>query len=384
MKRKLFFREFMEKKGIVVFLAVVLTASFVLSGMEYVLFDASIDNGYRPDVFLHGTTARSVYTYYDDTEDALAYINSHAGDAIRAVPCVTRNIISCTEKNGYNTVNYTVKGYSPDYIRESLSGYLAEGRMPEQGSREIAVGSRFAKVMQLSVGDRIEGQTVQIGTIGEISLFAALEESPDIEHLEPYTVCGIISDKCTFLEYAAVAANGANVKPNTVELFFRSDQAQTAYRKLLDEMPDGMIGGVEEFYAAKREKTVSLLLHAASIASAILMIIYLVISLLLKGLNRKLSVMKAVGVTDQYIVSSFFGGFAALIVLSALVAAGLVMLLVLFMNRQYAEFMGADFQKFRTDFMLILVLFGMGLFISLNLLAILRYKIARVNPKIDL
>ena len=34
--------------------------------------------------------------------------------------------------------------------------------------------------------------------------------------------------------------------------------------------------------------------------------------------------------------------------------------------------------------MLILVLFGMGLFISLNLLAILRYKIARVNPKIDL
>lgn len=384
MKRKLFFREFMEKKSVVVFLSIVLTISFFLSGFEYLLFEASSDAGYSPDVYLYGTIARSSFACYESIEKSLQFIQDTIGEEIKAVPCVTRNIISCSEKNRFNTVNYTIKGYSSQYIRDSLSKYIKEGRSLEPGNKEVVIGKKFAEAMHLSVGDQIDGQSIQLGTIGDITLIITLDEVPDIKNTEAYTVCGILSEKCAFLDYTAVVATEDFFKPNTLEFFFRSDEAPTIYRNILERMPGGMIGGVQEFYEQNRERTIALFLDVATITSAILLIFYLLISLLLKGLNKKLSVMKAVGVTDQYITSSFFGGFIVMLLVAIVLSICFLTFIVKSINMQYAEFTGADLKKIQISFSLIVFLLCVGLFISINLWTILKIKIAKVNPKIDL
>lgn len=384
MKRKLFLKEFIEKRKLFIFFSVVLMISFFIPGFEYVMFSSSIDNGYKPDVYMRGVVSDNIFEFYKDTDSAVDYIMNNSGSDIRTVPCVTRRIVSCTEDNKYNTVTYTIKGYSDDYISQTLSKYLAKGRVPDKEKNEVIIGSGFAKVMRLSVGDKISGQCFNIGTIGEVVIAVSLEKDNDFSAVEEYTVSGIISEDCTFLKNSAVAVLSDEIKPNTIELFFEGEDAVSTYKSLIDKIPEGQIGGLDEFYVQKKNEINSLITDITIIAVSMLTIIYLVISLLLKGINKKLSVMKAVGVKDRYIVTSFFGGFLLIMLVSIVLALLLLIVVVTFMNRQYSEFIGVDINKYKLDITLFVFMLCTGLFISINLWAILKYKIAKVNPKIDL
>lgn len=264
MKRKLFFKEFMEKRRFAAFIFIVLTISFLISGFEYISFAASLDSGYKPDVFLNGTASANVFEYYCDIGQTEEYINTNSHGDIRVVPCVTRNLVSCAERNRFNTVSYTVKGYSQEHINDYLAKYVSVGRTPAAGKNEVMIGSRFAQVMKLSIGDKINAQTVQIGTVGEIALVISLDSIPELLPEYEYTVTGIISEDCSYLECSAVTVIDDDVEPNTAELFFQSKGAEKTYLSLVDGLPDE-VGGINEFYSQKKNDTVSLIVNLSLI-----------------------------------------------------------------------------------------------------------------------
>jgi predicted lysophospholipase L1 biosynthesis ABC-type transport system permease subunit len=108
----------------------------------------------------------------------------------------------------------------------------------------------------------------------------------------------------------------------------------------------------------------------------------LIISYLVKGINKKIGILKALGIKDSIIIKIFVGGLAWVSTVALSISILVVFVINYFINKQLSNFLGFSVTRYKItgnvlayQVLIAIVLFAVIFFI-------IKYKTTRISPKV--
>lgn len=387
---KIFTREFLGNKKNLILFFIIMCIIFTIVGIQTVFINDSRKNLLSPDVELSGQNVSegisfSLYKPIDDIYEKINELNKD--NNISLVKSIKRNIISIENNSSLNKVMYTLDGYEEAFINSKLSNYISDGRLPLEGKNEVLVGSYIKNAFQLKLGDTIGDKSYKVGKLEGIQIPTTLNEDNENLELENYKIVGIIDESAEYFNNSIVVPYNFNgdIKPNKILLYFNSKNASDTYTAIINELTNNKmktsLGNVTENFRSKQNIIQNLIINIVLLAGISIVIIYLIISYLVKGINKKIGILKALGIRDSIIIKIFIGGLAC--VASVALSTSILILYVInyFINKGLSDFLGFRVTRFKitSDVLACQVLIAIVLFTAIFL--IIKYKTTKISPK---
>lgn len=383
---KLLFRVLFEKKRIIVAYVMVCMILVVYVSLQTMFESKSISSlSTTPDFVFTGTVYNSedgsypfrAYNGIGEFESAAKDIVGERGKCFGVVCRSLYNYYDELTSVGFSGYVY---GLPNEYMEELFSNALIDGTLPKPDSKEGVVGYYFAQRFELGVGDLIP-QAITLGTeweesdINSYTISGVLDEgvssyfngSVMISREEFERNNHVVEDNMLLGSYNKTnegeAVNSSFVELNAISSQFRS--------------PEGRLN-----YNQKHYQFSGTLLHIAVYIVISTLILFLLMTYIIKGMTPKIGLLKAIGMSDAKIYKTFLGGMTLITVgavsLGILVSLGVSAI----MNSYVCDFYGFTVNEYSFNSIVYVIIAAETLIMLLSVFAFLFICCRRISPKI--
>lgn len=252
-----------------------------------------------PDIEINGEKDKieNSFQLFQDLDASM--LEKYKKEGVELYSLTARNLF--TFKDAYYHVSYRVYGAEDEFINR-LSNYLKRGELPKKGEPEAVIGSNVAKFYNLNVGDALK-------------LPITLEKDKENVY-DKYIVSGIIAAEYSFfcdgiyISKDTFEQQGHETVENTFYIYTKTNRIYQSICISEDEKNMGQFGEIIYHHNNKvsLQGTINKSLLATIPFSAVILII-LFISLM-KYADRKIGLMKSIGLSDWHIVKLMMKGFS--------------------------------------------------------------------------
>lgn len=253
-------------------------------------------------------------------------------------PVTVRNLL--TVSHDLDKIEYRVYGMHSDDIN-GLSKCLKEGKIPSDRKKEVLLGSYASRYYQAGVGDKL-------------NIGITLEKENDNVQEGMYVVSGILSDNADYFKGAIILSKedwceqNGEIEDNAVFIYLENEQGYQAAVDAINGL-DGRDAGrisVANNYFGNSEARKSFSQSVGVICIVSMIVIVMLFFFLMRGMSKKIGLLKALGLPEKNIITIFCGGLFAI----TMFAVGLSLIyeytFVLYMNYKANEFYGYPVREY--------------------------------------
>lgn len=310
---------------------------------------------------------------YNDMDGVTAKLKELCGDEAKVYEVTSRNLL--VMNNLFNKVSYQVYGVNNAFFKEQLEEHLKEGKLPEAGKKEAVLGSLAAKRYDVKVGDKINAPI----TLNKKSL--------KTDYMQ-YTVSGILADNeeyfwgNVFISKEEFEKNNEKSPENKILIYYTSKNSEKKVFNAYDQIKNQFsVGSTVSNNKEKNEAANSIIWNLVVILGVSLIIMLLLLSYLMKGITKKLGLLKALGLSDKYIVKNFVGGLFISSLISLASAFGGMVLIKNYLNKNMSEFLGYTVEHYLINSYSVLSVFFLWGVLLFIVFLIIKMKSWRISPR---
>lgn len=260
-------------------------------------------------------------------------------------PVTVRNLL--TVSHDLDKIEYRVYGMHSDDIN-GLSKCLKEGKIPSDRKKEVLLGSYASRYYQAGVGDKL-------------NIGITLEKENDNVQEGMYVVSGILSDNADYFKGAVILSKEDWCEQN-------------------GEIEDNAVFIYLNNYFGNSEARKSFSQSVGVICIVSMIVIVMLFFFLMRGMVKKIGLLKALGLPEKNIITIFCGGLFAI----TMFAVGLSLIyeytFVLYMNYKANEFYGYPVREYSLNG------YSVSSIVALNLINMLTAAVTIIwlNKKVSL
>jgi ABC-type lipoprotein release transport system permease subunit len=330
-----------------------------------------VERSVQPQIELRGIPDFDEMIRYQLFESigVLAYVvHEELGEIVEITPATVRNLLTLT---GQRRIDYLVWGLPASYI-EDLERYLDKGQVPATDRNEVLIGGFAARHFELDVGDTID---------------ITLAENP-IDNVSSYVVSGILNDNVEYFRGALIISrehwiyeNGF-IDYNFIFMNIDNDNEYLHTMEVLENIDDNLmaLASVHDFYRRGNGMANIIEMYAIIISMNILFV-FILLSYTMKGIYKKIGLLKSIGLPDSYILKTYSVGYifvsSPLIIFGVLLGIGLVT----FLNRTASIFYGFPVTLYRLDMFTILSVVALNMLNIIITIMITAFLCKKVSPR---
>lgn len=382
MKKKLIMKVLFEKRKILVFFLLMCMFLIIYTSLQTVLLTsdrAAVAS--MPDFVFSGTVYQSedgTYPFigYNDIGGFADRAAEIAGDRADCYPVVYRSLYNYYDELTSIGFYGAVYGMSDKCIEQNIAGYLDQGALPADGKKEAVVGYYFAQRFHLALGDPIP-QAITLS-----------KEWTD-DDLDQYVISGILKESISdYFNGSAIISrdtfeklNGP-VEDNMLMGYYRTgEDYDTVFLSMNAEGPDYQVPEGKLNYKQKEFSQTKLLLNIAIVVLMSVFLLTAIVSYLMKGITPKVGLIKAIGVSTSYIISTFLSGILAVFVAALGGAVTLSYVIMYLMNNYVSKFYQFEVHSYRLTGMALLLDLFEFIFILVYVFLVTYMKCKMISPK---
>lgn len=381
MKKRLFLKVFFEKKKFLIMFIITFTLSMAYLGSQLMLLSRQLSQSATPDFQINGSVGDDGifhFHMYNDMDGLSDSISEIVESNIRIYGVTVRNLLTIENAATLQSIQYLIFGVEDIFFENELSNYIRTGSLPMPGEREALIGSQAARHFNLDVGD-------------EIDLGITLNRVIADEDFMQYVVSGILEDNVghfmggIFISRNTFMEHGDEPVENLILAYFEDFDGIEYFELLLEEFTDlrenyeiGVINVYFEQRYNTRNHVITSMLFTLIIA---VIIMSLLLSYLIKGVSKKIGLLKALGISDTYIMRTFVGGLGIVILFSTIMAFILVNVIRLSLNRVVSDFLGYQVEHYFINLDIYLLMSILGLALFLVVYFILKFVSSKIAPR---
>ena len=382
MKKKLIMKVLFEKKKIMVFFILMCMFLILYTSIQTVLFTSDKESiASMPDFVFNGTVYQSEdgsypFIGYNDIGGFAGKVSEIVGNNADCYPIVYRSLYNYYDEVTSIGFYGAVYGMSDRCIEQNISKFIEDGTVPASGKKEAVVGYYFAQRFHLSIGDSIP-QAI------------TLNKKWTDDDLNQYVICGILKESVSdYFNGSAIisrdtfeAMNG-DVEDNMLigyyqngeeydNLFLAMNKEGSDYR-----VPEGRLN-----YKQKEYSHMKLLINVVIVILMSVFLLTAIVSYLMKGITPKVGLIKAIGISTSYIISTFLSGILAVFVTAFGGAISISYLLMNLINNYVSEFYQFEVHSYRLTGTALLLAILEFFFIIIYVFSVTYIKCKMISPK---
>ena len=369
---KIFNNVLFEKRSYLVLFASMLYFFSIYAVVQGVFDSDKVEHTVEPQIVLYGELdADGVHRYhlYRGVGDLASSLSNTLDNKINIQGAIVRNLASFSDY--FRSVEYRVWGL-PYNLIEKFSRYLKEGRLPAKDAYEVVIGSYAARYFNLNIGDTIS---------------ISLEEDAK-DNATEYIVTGILSDNMGYYRGALIIskdywANTKNAVSDNIVLISISNDRE--YIQVFDALSNNPLNfatyNIHVNYQQGMGLFGSLIWQYILIIGFNLLVVFILVSYSMKGSAKKIGLMKALGLSNKYILKSYFTGFIVIAVPMMLFSAVLGFGFALYLNGQASNFYGFPVTLYKFNLSTALSLIGLNAVTIMAILVIAMYYSKKISPR---
>lgn len=344
MRRKIFVNIFFEKRNALTIYIAVITLFTMFLGVQTIFLGNQLEKSNRPDMEIYGAMDEDGvmrYKLYNDIDTVPEILEKETGSGVRFQSLIVRNVL--TASDNFNQVQYWVLGMLDEDIGRFRKNMKA-GNIPAAGQKEVLMGSYAARYFGVDVGDRLD-------------LKLTLQKNNMDEPEREYIVSGILSDNLQYYKGSMILSKdtwqkeNGQIEDNMLYLYINSDEGYkniSAAIEGLDDNSAGLINIANSYDAANSTKS-SIRNSIIVICAISLMVIILLFIFLMKGMGKKIGLLKALGLPEREITRILCGGLLGITVIAVAVSLACEYGVVTYMNSQATAFYGFKVKEYSVN-----------------------------------
>jgi ABC-type lipoprotein release transport system permease subunit len=384
MFKKIFVDVFFEKKIILISFILIFIILLFYTGIQTVLLASQYSKQLiSPDVQMSGSArADGVLDFklYNDMTGLSSSMRTSAKDEMNVYGVTCRNILTAQDEKTLDITFYWIYGVDDLFFDKELKSCLKDGRMPQKGAKEVVIGSYAARFYKVNLNDKI-------------NIPVTLNSTYSKEDISQYRVVGILDDNISYFRGATFISKDTYKKlnpnvafdENVLLIYFKNSNGYKHYEKILSTSKDLFekynIKGYQANYLEKNNTKLNLIISYSFIWIVGFIILYLLLSYILKGITKKIGLLKALGISDKYITKVFIGGIGACLMLSLGVAILGIIIVSQTLNYNLSKFYGFKVKIYTVKPFIYFLLIGLSIIIFLIIYLITKVKSSKISPR---
>ncbi len=378
MKVVLFTQVLFENSKILILFCILTILTLTFLGVRVISLSNDLAENDMPDIIIKGKMDEDGmlrYKYYNDMPNVSDYLRTNLMDDEIEIYGITSRSMETKRDPLTNTfIEYTIYGVSNNFIEEKLARNIRDGRLPEVAQLEAVMGIYAKNRYGATLGDTIQHPIT-------------LNQEWGNTDINNYTLSGVLSEQVQFFKGAIFVSQEtyeslyADKEENLIYIYVKNeDQYNEALNAVIQlNIESSVIGDIIMNFHYKEMVRRTTFFSCLLVGVISFILVLLMIAYLMKGLTRKIGILKALGVSNRYIFTIFIGGLGVMWGISFLISVGLTYSISLLLNMNLSNFLGYSVQEYRINTYSILV----GLSFILICFAASYIVIYRYNKKIS-
>ncbi len=389
MRFALFSKELFGGKKKLIMFCVFSVMIYLLVGIQIVMLVKTSNSAIMPDLIFTGSgfIDSMPFTKYQNINDGYSdAVDQALEHQSQSYNLIERNLITVTKLNSLENVNYSIFACDNNFLKDKLESEIIEGSIPEEGKMQAIVGGYFAKAFDIKVGD-VVSKKFGLGNLSDVSIVSDINGI--FEDKYEYEIVGILDNTDGYFDYSFIipSATQPGNQANTVWTYFDNTSVSDLYvEKFVNngtiDFTEYGVHGISEKYQSKASGPFDLILNNAYIFLLVIVFSYILIAYVMKGVTYKLGVMKAIGVSNKYIYSCYFGGVFLIQIVSFIFGIGFMKVLCNGLNSMISESYGFTVNIYRITGNMVMIIILMLVVTLATFLLSLQNKINHIKPKI--
>jgi ABC-type lipoprotein release transport system permease subunit len=371
---KIFNKFLFERKSYLYLFSFVLAAFSLYTAIQGIFLSNQVESSIQPQIELYGSLDDDGimrYKLLNSVGNLASVLTEKLDKGIGVSGAVVRNML--TVNNFAMRVDYWVWGL-PDNRIKDLSRYLSRGRIPDEGKSEVLIGGYAAKHFEVGVNDVLD-----------MTLKAENLEGNTSE----YVVSGILNDSVDYYKGALIISKdhwinkNGHVDDNFILLYLQNDGEYKKAAEAIENLDGKEMEGVSvnSRYQQSNWWQGGIIGRHVATLSIDAIVIFMIISYTMKGISKKIGLLKALGLPDKYIAKSLYSGFllisAPIVALSILAGFGFAF----FLNRQASNFYGFPVVLYKFDLFTLANVIGLNILIIIAVMLTATYLSKKISPR---
>ena len=382
MYKKIFINIFFEKKRILVAFVSIFTLLLLYSGVQLIFLTQQSAQVAIPDFQINGRVGDDgvfYYHMYNDMDGLSDDVKKLVGNDMRIYGVTVRNLLTMEDAKTFQKIYYMVYGVEDAFFSNEFENCLKSGKLPKPGEKEAVIGSYAARYFKVNVGDKLD--------VG-VTLNKEIKDSDSMQ----YVVSGILNDNIEYFKGGIFISketfeknNNTEVKENLLLSYFKDSNSIKTYDRINKDLMDlnqkYKFGSISVNYEQKYNIKKNIIITIVSVLCISSVILFLLISYLLKGITKKIGLLKALGISDGYITKTFVGGLALIILISTVFAVIGVNVAKILLNQSVSSFLGYQVEQFFVSQYIYLLLLSLGLALFIMVYLMIKLTSSRISPR---
>ncbi|MBM7613948.1 FtsX-like permease family protein [Alkaliphilus hydrothermalis] len=381
MFQKVFINIFFEKRRTLVAFMSIIIILLMYIGVQTVFYIKESNNLNVPDVTMSGRgdeDGEIRFKLYKEVLGLSKELDELLEEKSTVYSITARNILTVDGIQEVEKINYWIYGVSDSFFEQELKDSLKEGALPQKGMKEIIIGSYTARKYNAKVGELID-------------LPITLKEQVNQNDLSQYKVVGILNDNISYFRGALFISKETFKKHNpdwaeaeNMVFAYFNNSSNEVYEEMLDNNPlisKYNIGSISNNYIQKQNSMTNILINALMTFGISCIILFLLISYIMKGISKKIGLLKALGISDKYINKVFIGGMGLFMLLSLLTSLAGVFAINKYLNYSFSKFLGYKVVFYIFNMNVVGVLSGVVLLLFIITFFTTRLTSSRISPR---
>jgi len=368
--KKIFINIFFEKKRILVAFVSIFTLLLLYSGVQLIFLTQQSAQVAIPDFQINGRVGDDgvfYYHMYNDMDGLSDDVKKLVGNDMRIYGVTVRNLLTMEDAKTFQKIYYMVYGVEDAFFSNEFENCLKSGKLPKPGEKEAVIGSYAARYFKVNVGDKLD--------VG-VTLNKEIKDSDSMQ----YVVSGILNDNIEYFKGGIFISketfeknNNTEVKENLLLSYFKDSNSIKTYDRINKDLMDlnqkYKFGSISVNYEQKYNIKKNIIITIVSVLCISSVILFLLISYLLKG------------ITDGYITKTFVGGLALIILISTVFAVIGVNVAKILLNQSVSSFLGYQVEQFFVSQYIYLLLLSLGLALFIMVYLMIKLTSSRISPR---
>lgn len=357
MKRKIFVNLFFEKKSYLMLYIIIITLFTVYIGLQSIFLEKQFQKSFYPDIVINGSMDEDGvmrYKLYRDIDGVVNELDNTVPDNVNYQKLVERNLLFVND--GINQIEYRVLGMNDKDI-SIFSNYLSKGSsLPSNGKKEVLLGAYAARYYKLNIGDKIQ-------------IPLSLDKDNDTESEGEYTVCGILNDNVDYFKGSLImskdtwSAQYGEVADNTILFYFKNDEEYKNVMNSIDSLSkeNSATMNIMSNYANNRSAKESFYNNVKFIIALSIVAIIVLLFFLIRGMKKKIGLLKALGLPEKNVIKIFCGGLLLITIFALVLSIGFEFLFVNMLNSKSSSFYGFAVKEYFVNKYSFIAILGVNL-----------------------
>ncbi|WP_102401303.1 FtsX-like permease family protein [Haloimpatiens massiliensis] len=381
MFRKLLTNVFFEKKRILFAIIIITTILLTYVGIQVAYYSNRGSTLATPDFEVYGKGdiyGSRGYELFGDVSTLSEETKKVLGDDIKVYGMVVRNIETKSKNGFFERINYWVYGVEDSFLEDVIKKQLKEGKMLSSGKDEVVIGAYAANYFKLKVGNKI-------------NIPITLGKDMDMKDKGKYIVTGIINENADFFKSGIFMSKNTfdtdkgKTNENAIVGYFKGYKAVEKYKNnyngLSKLFSKHNIGSINENFRNKLDVKRNIVINISFVCLISIVILFLLVSYFMKGIKKKIGLLKALGISDRYILKVIVGGLGIILLLSLILSNIITFLVSLYMNKSISDFLGFSVEVISINWLVILVETTITLVQVITISIAIKLISAKISPR---